>query len=546
MTDGIAQAGPCVAHFRQILLWPLELMPLRANEQIQKHWDLLGRATPAHPWREVEDEFTADTELFQERHYSEFVTFLPYVQRFLYGENRDGTRGDSPIRVFRRTDVARARLTFPDRDEPTVLDVIHVDLYFFYDIDVVILVVELVGTALSLPQVQETLYRLGRAYPTHWDSQGQGGHCLTRMEWLAPDGRVLAASDYEKREKFLSHVCRHRAPAIASHWEFLLTPMSLHPSDQPGVLRYRPMEYHRMPLLGYLAMAEGAPLGRADFVRLGLVTPAGPPGRLPFSEQHLADFEARYCYDRYWDAREGGTRYLCSGEALMMVGRADDPYVVDRETGLLAHFRHQHFLLFLIAHFHRASLVMLSDRLVDALSRLDIGDAESVKRFKRSIRQLKEIFLRFTHRYWFHEISDQAQARALYRMARAALDTERLYAEVRDEIQDMSAYLDSDSLRRQANTVIRLTVVTTVGLIGTITTGFLGMNLLAAADASALVKLGYFVVVLVPTTAITAFSILRSKRLADFLETLADERLPGRKKLGAFADVWRRPRRLHD
>jgi hypothetical protein len=31
---------------------------------------------------------------------------------------------------------------------------------------------------------------------------------------------------------------------------------------------------------------------------------------------------------------------------------------------------------------------------------------------------LKEIFLRFTHRYWFHEISDQAQARALYRMAR--------------------------------------------------------------------------------------------------------------------------------
>ena len=162
----------------------------------------------------------------------------------------------------------------------------------------------------------------------------------------------------------------------------------------------------------------------------------------------------------------------------MMVGSAADPYVVDRETGLLAHFRHQHFLLFLIAHFHRASLVMLSDRLVDALSRLDIKDAESVKQFKRSIRHLKEIFLRFTHRYWFHEISDQAQARALYRMAHAALDTDRLFAEVRDEIQDMSAYLDSDSLRRQANTVIRLTVVTTVGLIGTISTGFLGMNLI--------------------------------------------------------------------
>jgi Mg2+ and Co2+ transporter CorA len=40
-----------------------------------------------------------------------------------------------------------------------------------------------------------------------------------------------------------------------------------------------------------------------------------------------------------------------------------------------------------------------------------------------------------------------------------------------------------DTLRRQANTVVRLTVVTTFGLIGTVVTGFLGMNLLALADA---------------------------------------------------------------
>src|SRR5262249_30625686 len=132
------------------------------------------------------------------------------------------------------------------------------------------------------------------------------------------------------------------------------------------------------------------------------------------------------------------------------------------------------------------------------------------------------------------------QAKALYRMVHRSLDTDRLFEEVRDEIQDMSAYLDSDSLRRQANTVIRLTVVTTVGLIGTITTGFLGMNLLAAAESSMPVKLVYFVAVLVPTTVFTVYSIARSKRLADFLEALSDERLPARKKLAAFASVWRR------
>jgi len=102
----------------------------------------------------------------------------------------------------------------------------------------------------------------------------------------------------------------------------------------------------------------------------------------------------------------------------------------------------------------------------------------------------------------------------------------------------MSGYLDRDSLRRQANTVIRLTVVTTVGLIGTIATGFLGLNLIAAADASVLVKLAYFILVLVPTTAITAYSILRFKRLADVLEALADERLPGRRRRPEQGAHW--------
>ena len=528
-----------VTQFRQILLWPLELMPVRVDEQIQRHWRLL-QAQDA--WREVEDEFTRDPRHFQERHYSEFVTFLPYVQRFLYGEGRGGSAGESPIRVFRRTDVARARLTFPD-EIPVELDVTHVDLYFFYDIDVVILAVELAGESLPLPRVQDVLYRLGRAYPTHWESNGHGGHCPARVEWLAADGKVLAVSDYEKREKFLAHVCRYRAPAIAAHWEFLLTPIVAHHSDQAGLLRFRPIEYHRMPVLGYLAVGNGRSLTRAEFVRLGLVTAPGPADALPFSEPHVADFETRYCYDRYWRDGAGGTRYLCSGEAFMVIGSADDRYFVDGETGPLAHFRHQHFLLFLITHFHKAALVMISDRLVDAVNRLDIQDAESVKRFKRTIRHLKEIFLRFTHRYWFHEVSDQAQARALYRMAHEALDTDRLFAEVRDEIQDMSEYLDSDSLRRQANMVIRLTVVTIVGLIGTISTGFLGMNLIAEADASRLAKLGYFTLALVPTVALTAYSIMKSKRLSDFLEALADERLSARRKLGTFIDVWRRRRR---
>jgi hypothetical protein len=76
-----------VSHFRQILLWPLQLMPLPEGSPLQHHYQLLEQKTADNPWRELADEFCGDPEQFHERHYSEFVTFLPYVQRFLYGES---------------------------------------------------------------------------------------------------------------------------------------------------------------------------------------------------------------------------------------------------------------------------------------------------------------------------------------------------------------------------------------------------------------------------------------------------------------------------
>ena len=534
-----------VSHFRQILLWPLQLMPLADECAHQHHYQFLERENADNPWHELDDEFCGDPAQFQERHYSEFVTFLPYVQRFLYGEESDDEHsaryGESPIRIFRRQDVSQVRLTYKDSDQALSFAVIHVDLYFFYDIDVLILVVEIAADDLDLQRVQDTLYRFGRAYPPYWDDDGSGGHCLRRAEWIGLDGAVLAASDYEKREKYLSFVSRFRAPCLSSHWEFLLRPLVLHHSDESGPVRYRQIEYHRMPLLAYLALENPRQLSRADFARLVLVSGPGASDALPYSDEHLEHFEARYCYDRYWHpgAEHPGTRLLTCGHAFVMVGSARDRYFTGAENGLLGQFRHQFFLLALIPHFHKAALLMLSDRLVTALNQLEIGNAESVKRFKRAIREVLEVFLRFTHRYWFYEISDQAQARALFAMTREHLGTERLFSELREEIQDMSQYLDSDSLRRQANTVVRLTVVTTAGLIATISTGFLGMNLIDAAQEPLSSRLLVFAVVFLFSALLTGFAILKSKRLSDFLEALSDERLSPHDKLVTLLAVWR-------
>ncbi|GAB1461856.1 hypothetical protein MASR2M50_36310 [Thauera sp.] len=207
---------------------------------------------------------------------------------------------------------------------------------------------------------------------------------------------------------------------------------------------------------------------------------------------------------------------------------------------MLAQFRHQHFLLFLIAHFQKSALLMFSERLVEALKRLHVADPASVRRFKRAIRASFEGFLRFTHRYWFHDIAEQAQTRALFRMTTAHLGTDALYAEVKERTADMNGYLEADSLRRQANTVVRLTVVTIFGLIGTITTGFLGMNLLAEAESPLSERLLYFGLVFAVSTGLTMYTMVKSKRLSDFLDAVSDERLSAWNKLAALAAVWRR------
>ena len=94
-------------------------------------------------------------------------------------------------------------------------------------------------------------------------------------------------------------------------------------------------------------------------------------------------------------------------------------------------------------------------------------------------------------------------------------------------------------LRRQANTVVRLTVVTILGMIGTITTGFLGMNLLAEADAPMSRRVWIFGSVFLITTALTVYTMAKSKRLSDFLDALSDERLSAWTKIKALAAVWK-------
>jgi len=533
-----------VRHLRQILLWPVYLLPLGEGAPLQDHWEQLEKPGPDNPWREIDDEFGDPCE-FQARHYNEFVTFLPPVQRFLYGQGlgRSVSKvyGESPIRVMRRSDIASARVTLNQGDPPITLNIVHVDLYFFFDIDVAILALEVSIDDIAFDTAQNLMFRFGRAYPAYWEEEdGRGGHCPWKVEWLAADGRVLAASDYENREKFLSFVCRHRAPTTAAHWEFLMSPLVLHHTDVKGPVRYRQLEYYRMPYMAYLALDQAETISRSDSIRLALGNESGD-GELPYSETYLSDFETRYCYDRNFmtgGQKAASVRFHASGDTLVVTGDASDSFYTSLNSGILSRFRHQHFLMFLIAHFQKAALLMFSDRLVGAVSRLDITNPKANRIFRRDIRSAHENFLRFNHRYWFENISHQAQVRELFTMTRSHLQLDNLYREVREELQDMGSFLDVEAMRKQNETVVRLTVVTTFGLVGTVTTGFIGMNIFDWTEQPAWWRVAAFFTVFVPTAMLTLYTVVKSRRLSDFLDALSDETVSWGRRWRALLRVW--------
>jgi hypothetical protein len=520
-----------VRHFRQILLWPLQLIPPEGHQHVQRPWELLAKS-PNNPWVEASGEFHGEAVDSRMRRYTEFTTFLPTVQRFLYGGSQEGGFEEAPVHVFRRTDLARVRVTVRRGGPALELDLARVHLYFFYDINVAVLSVEACADDVPLDTAQELLFRFGRAYPAFWEPDGSGGNCADRVEWLSADGSVVVASDFENQARYLDFFGHHRAAAVSADWMKLLEPLVLHASDEPGPLRYRQLEYLRMPVMAYLALDDPRALTRGDFARLAFATRAG--SGLPFSESFLHDFEREYAYDRYWgvdDPLASNTRFLSTGNTFITVGDAASPFFTGQGRGVLGQFRHEYLRLALIAYFHKSALLVFRDQLEQAVSRLDIRDPESIRLFKRDIRMNFEIFLRFTHRYWFDEVSLQAPAKPLFGMWRKHLGTVPLYDEIRREMQDMAQYLDSDGLRRQANTVVRLTVVTTVGLIWTITTGILGMNVIDAAHESVGQRTAYVVVTLVLSALLTVYSIAISKRLYTALELLTNDRLSTRAKL---------------
>ena len=528
-----AAETPTVREFRHMLLWPLQLRRLSRTSGFSNPWEAL-RAAPG-PWKPVKDNLLIEDDSCQ-LGYREFVYFLPYVQRFLYGFGEADARTPSSLHIFRRDDIKRARVTLRAGAEPIDFEVARLRLIFFYDVDIALLTIEIVAQDVALPDAVETMDRFGRPYPPSWEEPGQAAHCTHAIEFFDGQGRLVTASDYGDREKYISLVREIKQTPLSLHWENLLKPL-VPAYLGGGALQYYQIENKRIPIMSFLAFDEPRALTRGDVARIGFATKWGPSETLPFSPSFLADFEERYCYDRFWDGADPAsgmnTRYMICGPAFAVITKHGDAC-----RDLVQTFRHQFFQIGMLVNFHKGALLNLSNRFSVSVERLRVGDYDSVRIFKQSVRETLELFLRFNHRYWFHEISNQVLAADIYKRWSRQLGSDELYNDVREESRDINEYLDADRTRRSSDNAQRLTVVSACGMVGMVATGFLGMNIFDHASLGPWEKTAIFLGVLIPSIALTAYTLLISRRLATFMEALASERMTWGEKTDAFRQIW--------
>jgi hypothetical protein len=328
-------------------------------------------------------------------------------------------------------------------------------------------------------RVRDELRRLFPPYVSDSPERGwHGGHCPVFVGW-SPDGACASAqstvepSGEQSIERFLSvesAAAGSAAPGLPTDAEVL--PVFEHWATWLGLddvlktqgWRWLPPGDDRLPSLAFVALDDPRALSRGDWVRLGFVDAPGSD-ELPYARQWLADFEKRFCYDRFWhetaDSTDAPSRIMNCGYAFTMVGSfADQGFFMNPLNGAWVTFRQIYARMGLVAHFQKTALHGSLARLSalawrDPAGKLSYDQSKTHERLERFYAE----FLEFTQVYWFDEVSPQSQGVEFFEMWQRELRSQSLYDEVRQELKDLVEYMNARVAQRQAEAAERFTRV---------------------------------------------------------------------------------------
>jgi hypothetical protein len=278
----------------------------------------------------------------------------------------------------------------------------------------------------------------------------------------------------------------------ASHWAYLLQPFATEADDKYyNQFFVRQLGDDRAGVVSLISIHTDQNDNITQMIDTGNLKRlcfADEPGidRTPYSERFLTDerFFSEYCYTRFWynteESSDKPSLIMNSGYAFCWLGDANDhSYFTNQKDGAPVTFRHIYVPMAIIAHFQKAFLLTLANRLTD-LTPYENGKPDRIN--MKDFQRMKLDLIAFTQTYWFSEISPQEQGIELFEMWRKKLRLTIIHDDIRQQINDIVEYNNAEAASWTNKQITFLTKWAIFLAIIGLAAGILGMNTFEVQD----------------------------------------------------------------
>lgn len=489
MHDSVAATDQPVAILRQVHHWPLIL-----RDKLGKPW-----LDPA--WISGGDPLTllGDDPASRQWVVQEFNYFHDTIQRFLYDPD------SRAFTLYRRKDIAEIVVEAGGRTHRLAVE--RLTLHVFNTKPcVAVLTLETLHRGfesdqpLYLADVQTLVDHMRRSYVPFWED-GVPARCPDNVTLIRADQDSLHYSISTSPDAAFEAIQNDRgndAP-LFEHWREIAG-LRLNGGDHP--CQWRDPSDERIPVMSFIALSptSGEPpretmlrIDDVDWMRVADAEQAG--GTWPYNREFLKQSEERGYYDRFYpdyhqDARVA-TRHIFGGAHYSLVTVTDPTnsgFDFARDV-LQWQFRRHYTQMSLIARLEMAMLLGFSRGAAQAAHALQ-GQKRDDNDFANAIIELHGNFLVFVNRFRFTGVSSQIQGQEMFDRWRESLGLDRLFEDVREELEATAAYVRTDQEKRRADAADKLNriafgIAGIALLIGILATPIWGLLIRAVAQCDA-------------------------------------------------------------
>ncbi len=414
---------------------------------------LLNEALSKNGWDRLDTLSRGDPESDNGFIYAEMAYFHPHVRRFLYGEKALDPEAEIKLYQLATLDPVRAGKASVDAPGHVGADEVPGEIQIdskgsktrfsvraawlhHVEPDTVLMSVHLSAKGPVLWRNALDAISLLRTVSFQHYQRNKDDHGAELDAWIGGDEEFLnqlhfaTARDSQSvpnRAKEMLQAIDTRTLLPISVWNELLEPLCAEG------LKLDILGDHRAAMMVFAGVHDPEKITDDEWFALAQADPAG---YTTYAASFREDELRKAAYDRWWDKQKPDKRhrYLAGPMTFLSVMHWPQEPRSEYFERMRKTWRRQQFQIFMLAHYQRAALLILEDR----IARLAAG-ADSPS----GIERLQGDIARFSSGHWFPEISPQIQGQELYQLLRRHLCLDTLYQSVIEDKSLLGNWLEA-------------------------------------------------------------------------------------------------------